>query len=77
MSLQFENLNDLGCVEALESRLAKIEGILATLEAAMENQDSFITIQPIAKYSVTAAMDMAEECKKINQRIYKMLPREA
>ncbi|MDE1333334.1 MULTISPECIES: hypothetical protein [Vibrio] len=76
MSQRFESLNELGCVEELESRLAKIEGILATLEAAMENQNSFITIQPIAKYSVTAAMDMAEECKEINNRIYKLLPRE-
>lgn len=77
MSQRFESLNELGCVEELESRLAKIEGILVTLEAAMENPNSFITIQPIAKYSLTAAIEMVEEAKKINKRTSKLLPRDS
>ncbi|ELX7527413.1 hypothetical protein ACXIUH_23155 [Vibrio parahaemolyticus] len=75
MSQKFENLNELGCIEELENRLNQIQGILVTLESAMESGDGFITIQPIAKHAVTAAMNMAEECGELNQRVFKLLPR--
>ena len=73
---KFDNLNELGCIEEIESRLNQIQGILITLESAMESEHGFITIQPIAKHAVTAAMNMAEECGELNQRVFKLLPRE-
>jgi len=73
---KFDSLNELGCIEELDIRLKQIQGILVTLESAMENGDSFIAIQPLAKHSVTAALNMAEECECINQRVFKLLPRE-
>ncbi|EGR3042636.1 hypothetical protein DBT73_RS21755 [Vibrio parahaemolyticus] len=76
MSQTFENLNELGCIEELETRLKQIQGILVTLESAMENGESFIAIQPLAKHSVTAALSMAEECDSLNKRVFKLLPRE-
>lgn len=73
---QFNNLNPLGLYEELETRIKQISGILATLESAMEDKNGFITIQPLAIHSVSAALKMAEECSEINRRAFKLLPRE-
>ena len=75
MSKQFEELNSLGCIDELERRLNQIQGILITLEVAMESKNGFITIQPTAKHAVTAATNMTEEAAVLSQHLFKMLPR--
>lgn len=71
----FNTLNELGCIDALTARLDKINGILLTLESAMNDRAGFISIQEMAKYSVTAAADMTEECRAITQRVQQLLPK--
>ena len=73
---QFNNLNSLGLNEELETRINQLSGILATLESAMADKNGFITIQPLAIHSVGAALRMTEECSELNQRAFKLLPRE-
>ncbi|MCD1245842.1 hypothetical protein [Vibrio cholerae] len=71
-----EKLNNLGVNEEIESRLKQIQGILITLESSMNDRHGFITIQQLAVHSVSAALKMAEECSELNNRAFKLLPRE-
>lgn len=64
------SLNELGCVDELEIRLTKLQGILGALISSSDGLD-----QALMGAAVWAASDLVDECVEIKNRTAMLLPR--
>jgi|GEM_PF-4850366 len=66
---QFSNLNNLGCLDALETRQTQLEGILGAIEASQDLNPKLL------RACMWSASTLINESKAITARLSDFLPR--
>ena len=67
---KFDSLNELGCIDEMNIRLTKLNGVLVSLENSADKIDD-VLIRSV----LWTAIDMVQECKDIADRTSNLLPR--
>lgn len=65
----FNTLNELGCVDEMNARLTKLQGIIGSLSASNEQLD-----RNILNATLWCASDLLDECVEIKNRTSALLP---